>query len=315
MSVTLSPHRSDPSAFEPLPVPLSASMAPRRVGVEVEFMGIGAHAAATALQAAFGGEVIEEDPHAFIVRTDRLGVLGVELDIRYAHPERGDPTVPVRLPSWAGRLLGSALVPFVPRELVTPPLLVEQLDEADLAIAALRDAGATGDRATRTASLGLHFNVDPPDLEPSTLVRYVRAYLTLEGRLRRGIAGEGGAPPAAPFPRSYARLVLDPGYRPDVATLVADYLAHNPTRDRGLDMLPILLHLDPARVRAVLPHAKIGGRPVLHHRLPLARVGVPGWGIAGDWSRWVAVERLAADPQPARALSSAGRRAPALGVP
>ena len=101
--------------FTPLPVPRGASGAPRRVGVEVEFVGLGAREAAEALRAAFGGEVIEEDPHAFIARTDRLGVLGVELDIRYAHAARHDETVPVRLAPWAGALLGWILTPFVTR--------------------------------------------------------------------------------------------------------------------------------------------------------------------------------------------------------
>ena len=36
----------------------------RRVGVEVEFMGLGVRSAARALAAEFGGTLTEEDPHA-----------------------------------------------------------------------------------------------------------------------------------------------------------------------------------------------------------------------------------------------------------
>jgi hypothetical protein len=49
------------------------------------------------------------------------------------------------------------------------------------------------------------------------------------------------------------------------------------------------------RVRARLPNEKIGKRPTFHYRLPDARVSDPGWSIAPDWNRWVAVERLAVD--------------------
>ncbi|MEF2554282.1 hypothetical protein VQ042_23665 [Aurantimonas sp. A2-1-M11] len=50
---------------------------------------------------------------------------------------------------------------------------------------------------------------------------------------------------------------------------------------------------------------KIGKRPVLHYRLPTARVSQPGWSIAPDWNRWVAVERLAADRTQLEKLAAA----------
>lgn len=100
------------------------------------------------------------------------------------------------------------------------------------------------------------------------------------------------------------------GYRPDLAGLAGDYLAANPTRDRGLDLLPVLLHLDPARVRAALPREKVGARPALHYRLPRARVGEPGWGVAPAWDGWAAVERLAGDPD---RLAALGRAHPGQG--
>ena len=58
--------------------------------------------------------------------------------------------------------------------------------------------------------------------------------------------------PAA-YPTDYVRRVIAPDYEPDLMTFAEDYLAANPTRDRSLDLLPILLHVDEARVRARLP--------------------------------------------------------------
>jgi hypothetical protein len=90
--------------------------------------------------------------------------------------------------------------------------------------------------------------------------------------------------------------VVAPDYWPDLDDLMDDYLAANPTRDRNLDLLPLFLLLDERRVRAQLLEEKISKRPVLHYRLPTARVGQAGWSIALNWwNRLVAVERLAVD--------------------
>ena len=119
---------------------------------------------------------------------------------------------------------------------------------------------------------------------------------------QRVAAQAGGARHDAPppglrrsFPPAYIRKLAAPDYWPDIPTFIDDYLAANPTRNRDLDLLPLLLHFDADRVRAVLPNEKINGRPTFHYRLPDARVSDPGWSIAPDWNRWVAVERLAAD--------------------
>lgn len=284
------------SRFAAPPVQADAAGRVRRVGVEVEFAGLTAGAAARALRSALGGAVETLDPHAFRVRGTKLGDLAVELDLRYAHPGRRDPTLPIRPGRHLASALGWLLHGIVPRELITGPLPLPRLADIDLAVAALRAAGARGRGASLWGSFGLHLNVELPRLDAATLVSYLKAYLLLEPALRRAVARRRWRPfLAAPFPTAYARQVADLDYWPDLATLADDYLAANPTRNRGLDLLPVLLHLDEARVRAVLPHAKIGARPVLHHRLPQAYVSEPGWSVAGDWNRWVAVERLAAD--------------------
>lgn len=297
-----------PGGFEILPRPRTAAGALRRVGVEIEFTGISVRDAARALGRWLGREPVEEDPHAYLVPSERLGDLLIELDVRHVHAQRRDPTLPWQPGPRSATVLGWALSRVVPRELVTGPLGVEQLGEVDAAIAVLRAAGATGRGATAFGSLGLHFNVDPPRTDARTLAAFLKALLLLEPELRRGSAGGGSESwpyLPAPYPRAYARRVVAPDYWPDLATFADDYLAANPTRDRSLDLLPVLLHLDPERVRARLPHEKIGNRPVLHYRLPQARVGEPGWGLSADWNRWVAVERLAADPERLHALGRA----------
>jgi hypothetical protein len=290
--------RRPAAAFDRLPSRWNTSEA-RRIGVEVEFTGLSARAAAQALSAGLGGTVAEEDPHAFLIRGTRLGDFTVELDIRYAHPQRAyGTTLPLRLGPRTAAWLGSVLSSIVPRELITAPLTLDGLPGVDHAIDLLRRAGATGCGTTRFGSLGLHFNVDPPDLSAETLSATLKAFLLLEPWLRhetvRAEPQRSSFLPA-PYPADYVRRVVAPDYQPDLATFTADYLAANPTRDRGLDLLPILLHLDERQVRTRLPREKIGARPVLHYRLPQAYVGEPGWSIAPDWNRWAAVERLAED--------------------
>jgi hypothetical protein len=44
------------------------------------------------------------------------------------------------------------------------------------------------------------------------------------------------------------------------------------------------------------PHL-VKPRPTFHYRLPDCRIDEPGWRPSVDWNRWVAVERLAEDPE------------------
>lgn len=287
------------------PILMGADGCLRRVGVEIEFLGLSARAAAETLAHDLDGSTLSEDPHAFRIRGTRLGDLLVETDLRHVHPERHS-NLSLKLPPRAAAWLGTLLGPFVPRELITAPMPIARLPDVDAAIATLRAAGARGNGVMLWDSLGLHFNIDPPSLDAATITAFLKAFLLLGDHLRRGIAGGRWRlalvlPPD--YPATYKRQVLDPGYWPDVTTLTEDYLTANPTRRRGLDLLPLLAHLDGERVRSVLPHEKIGPRPVFHYRLPQAHLGDPAWSILPDWSRWLAVEHLAADPEKLDAMA------------
>jgi hypothetical protein len=284
---------------------LTTSGAPRRVGVEVEFLGLSARRAAEVVAHRAGGFVAEEDPHAFRIRNSFLGELAVETDMRHLHPGRHQNLAIPRLPPTMAAWLGRGIAPFVPRELITSPLAIDQLPAVDGLIAALRQAGARGRGAVLFESLSLHFNVDPPALDARTLTAYLKAFMLVDSELRREVARGWRQAAVLPpdYPAAYRRLVLDDRYWPDLAGFVADYLAANPTRKRPLDFLPVLAVLAPEQVHGMLPHEKIGARPVLHYRLPQAHVGEPGWSIMPDWNRWLRVESRASD------LLSAGNTA------
>jgi Putative amidoligase enzyme len=294
--------------FDLPPVTTNAEGRTRTVGVEIEFAGLTAEAAAKALAMSFGGGVNQRDPHAFMVKNSGLGDIAVELDLRSVHPDSRNKTLldnmGAKLASW----VGSAVRHVIPCELVTAPLPIDRLHEVDRALAVLREAGAKGTQDGALYAFGLHFNPEVPSPDAETIVSIIKAFVLLNPWLRRQVAPDTtrfllGF--ADPFPQDYVRRLAAPDYWPDISSLIDDYLAANPTRNRDLDVLPLLVYLDEARVRARLPNEKINKRPTFHYRLPDARISDPGWSIAPDWNRWVAVERVATDRDKLEALGRA----------
>ena len=281
------------------------------VGVEIEFACLSARRAAEALATELGGSVVEEDHHAFVVQGTRLGDVTVELDLRHTHPQRRVTATRLRLGRRSAAWLGSVVSHIIPCEMVTAPLPVSRLADVDPAIDVLRRAGATGRGTTLFASLGLHFNVETPRLDAQTITAVLKAFALIEPWLRRNrlrSIHEWLTRFGERYPEAYVRRIVAPDYWPDLESLADDYLAANPTRKRDLDLLPLLLFLDEARVRARLPHEKIGARPAFHYRLPHAYVGDETWSLLPDWNSWVAVEHLAVDRDQLDELGHAYRR-------
>jgi len=298
------------------PVVDRADGRPRRVGVELEFVALSPREAAEVLQELFGGRLVEVGAFLYRLRDSRLGDFRVELDSRHAlKGPRSRPADPEA--GWLDGVLADierelqylysvAISGVLPLEIVTPPIAFAALDALDPLIEALKARGARGTEESPFYAFGVHLNPEVAVLDPGYVVQVLRAYLLLEDWLRREVDPDVLRRALAfitPFGRDYARLVLDPGYDP--ARLTADYLAANPTRNRSLDLLPLLALLDPDRVRAAISDRKVAARPTFHYRLPDFRTTDPGWSLAGEWNRWVAVERLAADPQSLRELSLA----------
>ena len=278
---------------------------PRRVGVEIELQGIAVDQLAERVADTLGGSVRRVSSAEFVIDVPDQGEYRVEVDYRFLKElarEQEDQSEPDNrsLGELAVDALGSASSIVVPCEIVSPPIAVGDISAPiDALVEALREAGAEGTKKSFLYAFGVHLNIEPPDLSAATITNYLRAFICLydwlvdEARidLSRRIV-----PYIAPFSQKYDLLVADPAYEPDWPQLIDDYLEHNPTRDRAMDMLPLFAFRDEDRVRAVVDDPLIAARPAFHYRLENCCIDEPGWTVASIWNRWMQIERLAYSP-------------------
>ncbi|MGF1473938.1 MAG: amidoligase family protein [Geminicoccaceae bacterium] len=275
--------------------------APRKVGVELEFAGVSVTGAASVVQELWGGQQKAVDPFQIHIEGTELGDVEVELDLRYAHePEEGitrwiseDADEEIR------KVIGNIGENLVPTEIACPPVTLDKVEQLEELVRALRKAGAEGTRASPLYAFGAQFNPEIYSDSADDLLACLRSFILLRAWLRQEIEVDLSRQLtffAGAFPFDYMALVLDADYAPDQTKLISDYLVHNPTRNRELDLLPLFAWLDKDQVLSTLPDTKIRRRPTFHYRLPNALIDQPEWGLAEDWNRWVMVERLAARP-------------------
>jgi hypothetical protein len=277
---------------------------PRRVGVELEMIGLGLNDIAEIVAEHLGLAITTDGRYRRVLTGDDAGDWVVELDFdllkRMGQEERDEEVLLDELRGSAEELLKLFADLVVPLELVTPPLPMRRLDEVEELIGLLRDAGAKGTSDSVSYAFGMQFNPEIPSTDPAVILGYLQAFLCLyewllvraDINLTRRITSY-----IDPFPNDYVRKVISAGYRPDLGTLIDDYLVENPTRNRALDFLPLFLELDEERVRSVTDEPLIKPRPTFHYRLPDCRIDVPGWGLHVAWDDWLEVEALAADPK------------------
>ncbi|MGP8292014.1 amidoligase family protein [Vreelandella zhanjiangensis] len=285
----------------------------RHVGVEIEFAGLPPRDTALVVRDLFGGELNVVSPHRLLVEKTRWGIFGIELDTQYAHPDqavldehrdsdsewqRHQQQRRVEFHQKTRELIGDMVSGLVPTELVCPPIPWNELDDLDAIFQALRDQGAKGTDASLLYGFGLHLNIEVECTSVSYLLAMMRAYLLLAHWLRDEIKVDitrEMLPHANPFPKEYALKLLDSHYAPHLDTFIDDYLVHNATRNRELDLLPLFAYLRPDHPHELLHTKLIKPRPTFHYRLPNAQLSQPGWGAVVEWNRWAEVEKLAAD--------------------
>lgn len=294
--------RADSPGALPLPPqPRTRDGRLRRVGVELEMKGLTVADLSALVAGHLGGEVHVVSRYEHEIHGDPAGEWKTELDFDYLKTRGRENRSPgdgvlAQLDEAAEELLAAGSEALVPMEVVSPPLPMDRLGELEHLIARLRDAGARGTRDGLTFAFGMHLNPELPDTETETLTRYLKAFLVLYEWLKAEADVDLLRRLSVyidPFPVEYVRKVLEPGYWPDAATLIDDYLADNPTRNRALDLLPLFAHVDERRVRATVDDSRIKPRPALHYRLPNCEIDHPDWGVLHAWEDWLQVEHLA----------------------
>lgn len=283
---------------------------PRRVGFEFEMGNLQVTRAAQALQSALGGKLEVLSPFEAVLTQSSLGKLKVERDAQLLKStvyrkwltQFGVNFAPGTLAHEIETNIDSVSRVLIPCEVVTEPIPFDALAGLDDLVETLKALGAEGTQESLIYAFGMHINPSIPGAGADILGRYIQAFLLLHGWIieyaeidltRRFLTKY-----IDPYPRPYMERVLARDYQPDLDTLIDDYLAFNPTRNRALDMLPVFCTLDEERVRKALGEDEqrlVSARPAFHYRLPDCKVDVPGWSAAQAWNLWVYIEKLAAD--------------------
>ncbi|CAA9293031.1 MAG: hypothetical protein AVDCRST_MAG56-4873 [uncultured Cytophagales bacterium] len=295
------------------PVLYNAKGEIRKAGFELEFSNVGVEDSVRLIQELYGGRVHRENRFLQRVLDTRIGDFTVEFDLRlltekkYKQPfdslnidlqgiKLGESTLEESVEA----VLESVVGKLFPYEIVTPPVPCTELAQFEKLRQALHDSNAKGTEAFPTNVFGTHINVEVPDGQAGTILRYLQAFLLLyPWLLEKGETdlARRMSPFINPYPDEYVQRVLSPGYGPDLDGLIADYHQYSPDRNRPLDLYPLFAALHPQQIAAFTNLGKVKARETFHYRLPNSSVSQPGWTLAQEWNLWVVIEELANDPE------------------
>ena len=290
---------------------------PRKIGVELEFAGLELDTIAGIIDEMFGGHLNKVNPYHYYQEDTSLGTFSIEIDatllkemVIQGYLENLGITrkEDFKFRDAVDKLLKEVAVSFVPCEVCSPPVFIEDLLKIEELKNKLRQAGAKGTEDSIMYAFGLQLNPDVPSLETKDLVDYLRAFLIFYYWLKQHLEIDFTrqiTPFVNAFSKKFTRKILDPAYNPTQEEFIDDYLYFNPTRNRALDMLPLLAYLDKERVNSYVDDHLIKARPTFHYRLPNSKVSLKSWSIIEEWNNWVLVEKLAENKEAIHELGDA----------
>jgi hypothetical protein len=278
----------------------------RTIGLELELSGLRLDDITRAIRDVCKGEVEKISKYEAMVKETRFGDFRVELDAELFRELKvtnyfkkiGLDALEPGLGDSIEDFMATAAELVVPFEIVFPPVPLTSLPELEKLREKILETGAKGTGASFFYAFGLHLNPELPSTGPETVLAYLKSFLILYDSLKEELdidLSREITPFIDPFPEKYIIKILAPGYHPGTPDLIDDYIEYNPTRNRPLDMLPMLAWMDEGRVRKALPDQKISRRPTLHYRLPNSRIDEPGWSFTTEWNKWMPVENLVSD--------------------
>jgi len=305
---------AEPSACKQPPLTKNEDGDERRVGVEVELSGLD-YKELVAITACFlGGKAYNKGRYVDAIDTDD-GTYQVELDSDPVKDMEGpDENLPEplrKLATHAMDLFDAAAERIVPLEIVGPPLPLSRIQVMEDLCQHLAEKGALGSRHALYYAFGLQLNPELPALDAGTILRYLQAFAGLYPLLKERHQVDISRKFTLyidPWPEAYVKLIMQDDYQPDLDTLITDYIHHNPTRNRALDLMPLFAHLRPERIKKEIDDPRIKPRPTLHYRLPDCDIDNPDWSFSVIWNDWVALENLASDTKRLQAFRASYRK-------
>jgi hypothetical protein len=159
----------------------------RRVGIEIEFTGVGLRESAQLIQSLFGGTLVGHHRFKFEVKNSSLGDFSIDSDASFVTKRKWEKYLDLvgldhaassisRIGQTIEDIVASVSEEIVPFEIASPPIPFSKLQSMDELRNELQRAGAVGTHAHFFSAFGLQFNPEMPDLRPNTLHAYMRAF-------------------------------------------------------------------------------------------------------------------------------------------
>ena len=278
----------------------------RKVGFEFEYSDVPLEETANMVQNMFGGKIKCEHATVYEVNGTEFGDFKIELDalpiqkISEKNKNISSKSNVDKLETFQVRIgekIEEASTFFTPFEIVTPPIPVDEMDAVLKLEDQLKNSGAKGTKSSFQYAFGLHINPEVSSLKVESIVQHMQAFLLLEEWLKKEHDIDLSRKLTNfidPFPKDYLKLVLDEDYKPNMETFIQDYHRLNPSRNRSLDLTPLLAFVDEDLVRKLYGEdEKINKRPTYHYRLPNCEIGQKHWSVEQEWETWLKVESLA----------------------
>ncbi len=276
----------------------------RKVGFEIEYAGLRPKEAAGVVLKLFGGSIQNIQEHASIIATD-FGKFYIYLDSIYLRQDSQEYLF--KNEDLFKDLIYTLSELVVPYEIVTPPIPFDKLDLIEDLRSELKKSGALGTSASFLYAFGMHINIETFSFEAKDILAVLRSFVLLQDYIIEKIDVDLTRKLTwfiEPFDKEYIELILDKSYKPDFNEFAKDYIFYNPTRNRALDLLPVLIFIDKELLKD-LPPQKISPRPAFHYRLPNSRIDEDSWSVAFEFNQWSLVEQIACNEEKLKSLIDA----------
>lgn len=272
---------------------------PRKIGIELEFYGITPERAAELVKKEIGGSTEKVHNDLFKVKS-AYGTFQIETDAELIKKlsEASEKNKNENKSDIDGVVVSAIKIisnEIVPSELVTPPLKIEDMSlVTDLQDVFLKE-GAQGTTESFRFAFAAQLNPEVESLEVDYILNILKSFILLSDWLKSQIGmniTRKLTSFASDFPEAYCKKIFTADYSPSLEEFIDDYLEDNPTRNRGLDLLPLFAFIDRQKVDSVVGDERVKSRPTFHYRLPNSQIGLRSWNIEVEWSRWLVIEKL-----------------------